>query len=282
MRVINSISGLREYLEPCRKKGKTIGFVPTMGYFHEGHLSLMRQARKDCDVVVVSIFVNPIQFGAGEDYEEYPRDIDRDSKLAEKVGVDVIFAPAVREMYPEGYSTFVEVENLTEGLCGRSRPGHFRGVTTVVTKLFNIVQPDKAYFGQKDAQQAMVIRKMVADLNMPLEVIVLPTVREADGLAMSSRNVYLTPEQRKSATVLYRSLQLAKNLIEAGERSVAAVVERVKQEINAEPLAKIDYVEIRRADDLAQVEKIEGKILIALAVFIGKTRLIDNEIVEVQ
>jgi pantoate--beta-alanine ligase len=281
MKITGSIKEVRDLLAEVQRSGKTIGLVPTMGYLHEGHLSLARAARNATDFVVMSIFVNPTQFGAGEDYHEYPRDLERDALLAEKEGVDLIFAPDVPEMYPEGYVTYVNVEQLTSKLCGKSRPVHFRGVTTVVTKLFNIVQPDKAFFGQKDAQQAVVVKRMTADLNIPVEIITCPIVREADGLALSSRNSYLNSEERQAALVLSRSLTLAEHLIAAGERDPGKVLSRMRQLLEAEPLARIDYVEICRADDLAEVDRLAGRILIALAVRIGKTRLIDNTIVEV-
>ena len=250
-----------------------------MGAFHEGHLSLMRQARKDNDVVITSIFVNPTQFGPNEDYEAYPRNLDSDSKMASEVGVDVIFAPSARDMYPYGYATFVHVEGITEKMCGASRPGHFRGVTTVVAKLFNLVKPHKAYFGQKDAQQCAVIKRMSEDMNFDIEIIIMPTVREADGLAMSSRNKYLNPEERKSALILINSLSLAEKLIKSGEVSASTLYQEMLSLINNEPLAKIDYISIVDAETLEARETIKGKILIALAVYIGKTRLIDNVII---
>ncbi|KKM09103.1 pantoate--beta-alanine ligase [Clostridiales bacterium PH28_bin88] len=281
MRIIHTVREMRDYVRGVKLAGHTVALVPTMGYLHEGHLALMRRAKERCDVVVASIFVNPKQFGVGEDFERYPRDMARDARLAEEVGVDAIFNPPVEEMYPAGYNTYVEVEKLTEGLCGAARPGHFRGVTTVVNKLFNIVQPDVAFFGQKDAQQAIVIRQMVADLNMPLEIVIVPIVREPDGLAMSSRNVYLTPAEREAALVLYRTLQRANGLIMAGERSVPAVLTEMRRMLEAEPLATVDYVEIRDAGDLSVIDTIQGRVLVALAVFIGRTRLIDNLLVEV-
>jgi len=281
MKVVSGIAEVRRFVQEKRQEGQTIGLVPTMGYLHEGHLSLMRAAKKSTDVVVVSIFVNPTQFGAGEDFSEYPRNLERDGALVEREGVDFIFAPAVAEMYPEGCATYVEVERLTEKMCGRSRPGHFRGVATVVTKLFNIVQPDQAFFGQKDAQQVVVIKHMVRDLNIPLEIVTCPIVREGDGLALSSRNVYLNPEERRAALVLSKSLDQAREMIEQGERDPDKVVRQMKGFIEAEPLAQIDYVEINRAEDLAEIPRIEGRVLIALAVRIGKTRLIDNNLVEV-
>ncbi len=281
MQTIREIATLRQIIKDARHRGQTVGFVPTMGFLHEGHLSLLRRARAENDLVVLSIFVNPLQFGINEDYNEYPRDLERDSALAEEAGCDLIFYPAVKEMYPRGYATFVDVERLTSGLCGASRPGHFRGVTTVVTKLFNIVTPDRTYFGQKDAQQALVIRRMAADLNMDLEVIVMPTVREHDGLAMSSRNVYLSPEQRKAAPILYQSLLQAKESIKKGERSAAAVRNQIIQNISAEPLASIDYVSVTDTTELQEIDRIQNQALIALAVRFGQTRLIDNILVEV-
>jgi len=269
--------------EKLRLEGRTIGFVPTMGYFHEGHLALMRRARAENDVVVVSLFVNPIQFAPGEDYEEYPRDLERDKALAEKEGVDILFAPSVESMYPPGYCTYVEVTGtLTSTLCGARRPGHFRGVTTIVTKLFNIVKPHRAYFGEKDAQQLRVIKRMVEDLNFDVEIVPVPTVREPDGLAMSSRNVYLSPEERKAATVLYRSLKLAQEMIARGERDARRVIEEMRRLIESEPRARIDYVEIVDSNTLEKVDRIKGEVLIALAVFIGKARLIDNVTIRVE
>ncbi|NPV26945.1 MAG: pantoate--beta-alanine ligase [Firmicutes bacterium] len=282
MQIFQTIPEIRKFVQTQRECGKKIGLVPTMGYLHEGHLSLVRRAAEDGHTVVVSIFVNPLQFGVGEDYEEYPRDLTRDVELLEQTGLEVVlFAPAVKEMYPQGYATFVEVERLTSGLCGRSRPGHFRGVTTVVTKLFNIVQPDKAYFGQKDAQQAIVIKRMVADLNQPLEIVVAPIVREADGLAMSSRNVYLNPEERRQAVVLFQSLQLAREMIEQGCRDVAEIKEAIIRKLQSAPLASIDYVEIVDGVNLEEITTLAGPVLIALAVRFGKTRLIDNIMLEV-
>jgi len=278
--VVRKISEIREYVNNAKKQGKKVGFVPTMGFFHEGHLELMRNARKECDVVVVSIFVNPIQFGPEEDFKDYPRDLNRDVKLAEEVGVDIIFAPDVEEMYPVGFSTYVEVKGLTNKLCGRSRPGYFRGVTTVVLKLFNSVQPHVAYFGQKDAQQVLVISRMVEDLNQDIEIRSVPTVREKDGLAMSSRNAYLNTEERKAATVLYRSIQLVKERVRNGERDVKELKRAAVEMISSEPLAEIDYVEILTFPDLKEQDTLKDKMLLALAVKIGKARLIDNTILE--
>jgi len=253
-----------------------------MGYLHEGHLELMRWAKQHCGTVVISIFVNPTQFGPKEDLAQYPKDLDRDVQMAESVGVDAIFHPSVAEMYPSGYCTYVDVERITERLCGLSRPGHFRGVATVVTKLFNIVKPDQAFFGQKDAQQVLVIKRMVADLNMGLEVVMVPTVREADGLAMSSRNIYLNREQRQAALVLNKSLKKAKEAVEAGQMDISIIHQLVVATIAAEPLAEIDYVEIYSYPELEPVIKMGGPVLVALAVIIGQTRLIDNMILGVE
>lgn len=277
MEIIHTIGRLREYVKTLRKEGKNHGFVPTMGYLHEGHLSLIRKAKEENDKVVVSIFVNPIQFGVGEDFKTYPRDLERDSKLAALAGADVVFAPTEEEMYPEGYSTYVENEGvITKGLCGASRPGHFKGVTTVVAKLFNIVQPEAAYFGQKDAQQASVIKQMVRDLNFDIKIVVCPIVREEDGLALSSRNTYLSEEERKDALILSHSLFEAEKMIKEGERDAKKIKEYVAHRINSVKNAKIDYVELVSADDLRNIDKIEGEVLLALAVRIGNTRLIDN------
>jgi len=281
MKIITSLAEIQAYCRSARTDGASIGLVPTMGFLHEGHLSLMRRARAENDVLVVSIFVNPTQFGQGEDYKEYPRDLQRDSEMAESVGVDVIFTPAPEDMYPKGYATFVNVERITKKMCGASRPGHFRGVTTVVAKLFNLIYPNKAYFGQKDAQQSVVIRRMVADLNFDVKIIVMPTVREEDGVAMSSRNRYLSAEGRQAALVLSRSLRIAKELIESGQHDTAEILRKMREVIEAQTLAKIDYIAIVNADTLDDLNIIKGKTLIALAVFIGKTRLIDNMLLDV-
>ncbi len=273
---------MRSLSQKAREAGKTISFVPTMGYFHPGHLDLIRQAGRDGDILIVSIFVNPTQFGAGEDYQRYPRDLERDKKLADQEGVDILFIPSAQEMYPKGYHTFVEVERLSGLLCGRFRPGHFRGVATVVAKLFNIVSPQVAYFGQKDAQQVLLIRKMVADLNLDVEVKVIPIVREKDGLALSSRNEYLLPEERRAAPVLYKSLQEAQRMLETGERDSRRVIRRMEEIIQKENRTRIDYISIVDEDTLENREEIRGKTLIALAVWIGKTRLIDNLIFEAE
>jgi len=247
-----------------------------MGYLHEGHLSLVRRARAECDYVVVSIFVNPTQFGPKEDLSKYPRDLDRDLGLMEPLGVDLVWMPTAESMYPKGYQTWVEVEAVTRPLEGAMRPGHFRGVTTVVAKLFNEVQPQRAYFGQKDAQQAAVIRQMTRDLNYPIEIVVCPIVREPDGLAMSSRNVYLDAEERKAATVLYRSLNAAKNVYYNGERDAEELRRIMREVIATEPLAQMQYVSCADYDTLEELETVTGKTLLSMAVFLGKTRLIDN------
>ena len=281
MKVISTIKEMQAQADNLRRSGRKIGFVPTMGFLHEGHLSLIKKAGELSDTVVVSIFVNPTQFGPGEDFEKYPRDFERDEKLAEQAGADIIFYPSTEEMYPENYSTYVNVEDLTHGLCGRSRPGHFRGVTTVVTKLFMCVKPHIAVFGQKDAQQAAVIKRMVRDLNFDINIITAPIVRENDGLAMSSRNKYLSPEQRKEALALYDSLKIAEELIRNGELSPAVIIEKMKERITREPDAKIDYVELVDLETLEPVDRVKGRVLAAVAVFIGSTRLIDNTVLEV-
>jgi pantoate--beta-alanine ligase len=257
-----------------------VGLVPTMGYLHEGHLSLVRRAVEECASVVVSIFVNPTQFGPSEDLSAYPRDMERDLRLLEPLGVNLVWMPTPEIMYPDGYQTWVEVEALTSPLEGAQRPGHFRGVTTVVAKLFNAVQPAKAYFGQKDAQQVAVIRRMVRDLNFPLGVVVCPTVREEDGLAMSSRNAYLDPEQRQAATVLYRALNAAKDAYNTGERDAEKLRALMRETIAAEPLAEAQYASCADYDTLQELETITGKALLSMAVFLGKTRLIDNFVLE--
>jgi pantoate--beta-alanine ligase len=276
MRLVKTVGQLRQELGPIRCERVTLGFVPTMGYLHEGHLSLMRKSVEECGFTIVSVFVNPTQFGPGEDFDRYPRDLERDLALCESVGVDLVFAPGVSEMYEPDACTRVSVSGLTENLCGRSRPGHFDGVTTVVCKLFNIVGPDRAYFGQKDAQQVAVVRRMVRDLNMPVVIVEMPIVRESDGLAMSSRNVYLSAEQRKAALSLYRSLMTATEMIEQGERTAATIRERMIETICSSGLADLDYVEIVDADSLRSIDTLEGEVLIAVAAKFGETRLIDN------
>lgn len=278
MQIFHEINEVRKYISLVRAEGKTIGLVPTMGYFHEGHLSLMRQARKDNDIAVVSLFVNPIQFGPSEDLRIYPRDLQHDADMAEEVGVDFIFNPAPEEMYSKTFNTYVEVTGLTENLCGASRPGHFRGVATVVTKLFNIIQPDKAYFGQKDYQQLRVIERMVEDLNMPVQIIRMPTYRESDGLAMSSRNTYLSKEERKAALIINKSLSYAQSLLNEGVSSVDELGRRITEFVSSEPLAQIDYIQIVDVNTLHALDKIDDTALLAMAVRIGKTRLIDNAV----
>jgi pantoate--beta-alanine ligase len=273
MKVISTVA---EFKEARRKIRGTVGFVPTMGYLHEGHLFLARRAKAENDVSAVSIFVNPTQFGPKEDFARYPRDPDRDLALLEKERTDLVLMPPVEEMYHPGISTWVDVEGMTKRLEGAARPGHFRGVATVVAKLFNIVEPSKAYFGQKDAQQVVVIQKMVTDLNMNLEVVVVPTLREPDGLAMSSRNVYLSPEERQSAVVLWRSMNLVKGLWQKGERDAEKLRNEMVALIKKEPLARIDYVSIADPRTLDELSHIKGSALVSMAVYIGKTRLIDN------
>jgi len=279
MRIISSIKEMSDTAKKIKHDGKRIGFVPTMGALHEGHLSLMRKARKENDCVVVSIFVNPVQFGPKEDFKKYPRDFKYDAALCKRMGVDLIFFPAAESVYPKNYKTYVNVEDLNNSLCGKFRPGHFKGVATVVAKLFNIVSPDVAYFGKKDAQQCAIIKKMVQDLNIPVKIKVLPTIREKDGLALSSRNSYLNRLERDDAAVLYEALKLAKKSIRQGKSSVSAVIQDMKRLINKKNSAKIQYMAIVDQESLKPLNKIQGKVLIALAVFIGETRLIDNIIV---
>jgi len=273
---VSSIPETREILREIRLAGKSVGLVPTMGYLHEGHLSLVDEAKKRCNFIVMSIFVNPTQFGPNEDLDKYPRDFERDEKLAQQRGVDLIFYPNVAEMYPKPYFTYVMTEQLSKTLCGASRPIHFRGVTTIVSKLFNIVQPDIAVFGQKDAQQAIIIRRMVDDLNFPVQVVVAPIVREADGLAMSSRNVYLSPEERQQAPIIFRALKSAKELVLNGNRDALAVAELIRRTIGESRLAEIEYIEIVNSITLENVQNIESGNFVAVAVRFGKTRLIDN------
>jgi len=281
MILAKTINEMRNVIKQWKREGLQIGLVPTMGYLHEGHSSLIKRASDENDRVVVSIFVNPIQFGQGEDFERYPRDMDHDMAVCRDAGADAIFHPDIFEMYADDFCTYVDMTGLTDTLCGKSRPGHFRGVCTVVNKLFNIVNPDKAYFGQKDAQQLAVIKRMVRDLNIDVEIVGCPTVREPDGLAKSSRNAYLNEQERRAALVLYRSLLLAKDLLDQGERNAEAIIEAMTDHIRKEPLAKIDYVEIVDAVSLQKVNRIAEDILIAIAVFIGKTRLIDNLFYEI-
>jgi pantoate--beta-alanine ligase len=276
MQLITSTAEMQDIARSARADGRRIAFVPTMGFLHEGHASLLREGRRRGDLLVLSIFVNPSQFGAGEDFERYPRDMERDSRIADESGVDVIFAPTAREMYPESFQTWVDVDGLTLPLCGASRPGHFRGVTTVVCKLFNIVMPHVALFGKKDYQQLAVIRRMTSDLNMPVDVVGMPIIREPDGLAMSSRNKYLSPDERTSALCLFRSLQSVRAACHAGERDSERLRQMVKSIIMAEPAAAIDYVELRHGETLDEVSMVDDRTLLALAVRIGATRLIDN------
>lgn len=278
MKIVGTVKEVREQVKEWKQQGLSVGFVPTMGYLHEGHKSLMDAARKGNDKVVVSIFVNPMQFGPTEDLATYPRDLDHDAALCESAGVDLIFHPEAEEMYEKDFCSFVDMTGLTEGLCGKTRPIHFRGVCTVVNKLFNIVTPDHAYFGQKDGQQLAVIKRMVRDLNMDIEIVGCPIVREEDGLAKSSRNTYLSSEERKAALILSKTVALGKELAKT-EKDANKVVEAMKKNIETEPLAKIDYVEAVDALSMAPVEKLEGTCMLAMAVYIGKTRLIDNTLI---
>lgn len=276
MTIVTSVAEMKALARSWARAGKRIGFVPTMGYLHEGHLSLVRESKRRADVTVVSIFVNPTQFGPNEDYKKYPRDLAKDAAYLERGGIDCLFHPEAAEIYPPGYRTFVEVEGLQDRLCGRSRPGHFRGVATVVLKLFEIVRPDLAFFGAKDAQQVLIIGRMAADLDLDVEVVTCPLVREADGLALSSRNAYLSPEERKAALALSTGLRWAEKAVAAGERDAARLVAGVRSILEAEPLARVDYVEAVDPGTLEPVDGISGEVLLALAVFIGATRLIDN------
>ncbi|NQS90364.1 pantoate--beta-alanine ligase [Patescibacteria group bacterium] len=277
MQLIKKIEKMENYCKKVKDKGESIGFVPTLGYLHKGHLFLIKVAKETCDEVVVSIFVNPLQFGPGEDYERYPRDLSRDTEICQKEGVNAIFVPSLEEMYPQGYSTFIDMQgNLTQVLEGKLRPGHFRGVNTVLIKLFNIVHPNLSFFGEKDYQQALIVKKMVKDLNLDTKVVLSPTVRERDGLALSSRNSYLTLKQRRAAAVLYKSLTKAKEMIEKGKEDPEEVIFLMRDLINKEPLAKIDYVALVDPLTFERVSQIKENVLIALAVRIGKVRLIDN------
>lgn len=278
--VIRRAKEMQDASEVWRRQGLTVGVVPTMGALHEGHLSLIRRARADNDRVIVTIFVNPLQFGPNEDFSRYPRTFGHDLELCREAGTDAVYAPEVEEMYPPGASTVIEVSGVSERLCGASRPGHFRGVATVVAKLFNITKPHRAYFGQKDAQQVAVIRRMVRDLNFGLEIIPCPIVREADGLAMSSRNRYLSPKEREAALILFRSLKLAEELFASGERSAQAIESAVIGKVESEPLARIDYVSLVDALTMEPVTAVDRPTLLALAVFFGATRLIDNLLID--
>ena len=280
METVHTVREMRTRTRATRSSGSRLGLVPTMGALHEGHLSLIRAAKAKSDVVAASIFVNPTQFGPNEDFTRYPRDLDRDLALLEREGVDVVFVPSVEEMYPQQSVTWVTVEGLSDRLCGKSRPGHFRGVATVVAKLFNIVEPDLAFFGQKDAAQVAIIRRMVRDLNMPVAIEVCPIVREPDGLAMSSRNAYLSPEQRKDALILFRALTRVQEVFEGGERNPAALIAVAKQELAPKPAVRLDYFEIVDPDELTPVATISQPALVAVAAFVGNTRLIDNIVLE--
>jgi pantoate--beta-alanine ligase len=276
MKVVTTIDEARQHVKSWRQNGESIGLVPTMGYLHEGHQSLMAAAKKANQKVIVTIFVNPIQFGPNEDLASYPRDLERDKNACQQMGVDLIFCPSDNEMYDANFSSYVNVDGLTDALCGKKRPGHFKGVCTVVTKLFNITQPDRAYFGQKDAQQLAVIKRMVKDLNIDIDIIGCPIVREGDGLAKSSRNSYLSESERAAAVCLFQSIECAKQMIQAGEKSVASILMAMQKMINAQPLAKIDYIEFVDFATLTAVDSLNQDSLCALAVYIGKTRLIDN------
>ena len=280
MIIAKTVSEVREQVKTWKREGLTIGLVPTMGYLHEGHASLVRAADAQCDRVVASVFVNPTQFGPGEDLASYPRDFDHDCALLKECGADMVFHPEPEDMYAPDFCTWVDMDVLNEKLCGKSRPIHFRGVCTVVTKLLNIAAPDKAFFGQKDAQQLAVIKRMVRDLNMDVEIVGCPIVREEDGLARSSRNTYLSAEERKAALILSRTIALGQKLVQEGEKDANALVEAMKRNIESEPLARIDYVEAVDGINMQPVDKLEGSVLVAMAVYIGKTRLIDNFILE--
>jgi len=282
MKTITKTEEMHEAVLEEKSRGRSVGFVPTMGFLHEGHLSLVRESVRRADVTVVSIYVNPTQFGPKEDFKQYPRDIHRDTELLKDEGVDYLFLPDNKEIYSEGYKPYVEVHDLQDKLCGRSRPGHFRGVCTVVLKLFNTVNPDMAFFGQKDAQQTIILKRMAQDLNLGVKIEIVPIVREEDGLALSSRNSYLDHEERRAALVLSKSLEEARMMVQNGERDSGQIVDRMKEMIGREPLAKIDYVEIVDMENLDPVQKIENKALAALAVFVGEVRLIDNTILEVK
>lgn len=281
MKIIGPPATFQKRMLACRRAGKTVGFVPTMGALHDGHMSLVRRARKRCDVTAVSIFVNPLQFGPGEDLARYPRTVKRDLALCAAAGVDYVFLPAAESLYPPDFRTDVNVGGLGDALCGKSRPGHFRGVTTVVAKLLNLAQCDRAFFGQKDAQQALIVKKMVRDLNLPVVIEICPIVREKDGLAMSSRNRFLNPSERQQAVALFRAIKSAEMLVRGGERRGIRIVRAAEREIKKAPLAKIDYVELRDAENLQPVKNIgDTATLLALAVFFGKTRLIDNTVLK--
>ncbi len=279
MKIVSTVEQVREEVKKWRQQGLTVGLVPTMGYLHEGHKSLIDKAVAQNDKVVVSVFVNPIQFGPTEDLATYPRDLERDAALCEDAGAALIFHPEKEDMYFDDFCTYIDMDGLTKGLCGKTRPIHFRGVCTVVGKLFNIVHPDRAYFGQKDAQQLAVVRRMVRDLNFDLEIVGCPIIREEDGLAKSSRNTYLSEEERKAAVILHKGLVKGEEMVSAGEKDVKKVLDAITEIIESEPLARIDYVEAVDFDNIETIDTIEGSVLVAVAVYIGKTRLIDNFIV---
>lgn len=281
MQIVKTVEDVRRQVKVWREQGLSVGLVPTMGYLHEGHKSLIDKAVEQNDCVVVSVFVNPIQFGPTEDLATYPRDLEHDAAICEEAGADLIFHPQPEEMYYDDFCTYIDMDNLTKGLCGKTRPTHFRGVCTVVGKLFHIVGPDRAYFGQKDAQQLAVIRRMVRDLNFPLQIVGCPIVREEDGLAKSSRNTYLSPEERKAAVILHKGLEKGEEMVRAGERDAGKVKKAICDIIESEPLAKIDYVDIVDFDNIQEKEVLEGSVLAAVAVYIGKTRLIDNFIITI-
>lgn len=281
MQIVKTVEDVRKQVKVWREQGLSVGLVPTMGYLHEGHKSLIDKAVEQNDCVVVSVFVNPIQFAPTEDLATYPRDLEHDAAICEEAGADLIFHPQPEEMYYDDFCTYIDMDNLTKGLCGKTRPTHFRGVCTVVGKLFHIVGPDRAYFGQKDAQQLAVIRRMVRDLNFPLQIVGCPIVREEDGLAKSSRNTYLSPEERKAAVILHKGLEKGEEMVRAGERDAGKVKKAICDIIESEPLAKIDYVDIVDFDNIQEKEVLEGSVLAAVAVYIGKTRLIDNFIITI-
>lgn len=281
MQIVKTVEDVRRQVKVWREQGLSVGLVPTMGYLHEGHKSLIDRAVEQNDCVVVSVFVNPIQFGPTEDLATYPRDLEHDAAICEEAGADLIFHPQPEEMYYDDFCTYIDMDSLTKGLCGKTRPTHFRGVCTVVGKLFHIVGPDRAYFGQKDAQQLAVIRRMVRDLNFPLQIVGCPIVREEDGLAKSSRNTYLSPEERKAAVILHKGLTKGEEMVKAGERDARKVKKAICDIIASEPLAKIDYVDIVDFDNIQEKEVLEGSVLAAVAVYIGKTRLIDNFIITI-
>lgn len=276
MKLVHTVNEVREQVKEWKKEGLTVGLVPTMGFLHEGHQSLIAASVKENDRTVVSVFVNPTQFGPNEDFEAYPRDIEKDRALCESTGADLIFNPESEEMYPEGFCTYTNITGLSDALCGKSRPIHFKGVCTVVSKLFNIVGADKAYFGEKDAQQLAIIRRMVRDMNIPVEIVGCPIIREEDGLAKSSRNTYLNPEERKAALILSKAVFAGKDMVENGEKSAEKIVSSMKEIIKSEPLAEIDYVEMVDMNTMKNIDAVEGAVLCAIAVKIGKTRLIDN------